>query len=467
MKSFWNFCFRHPGILLSLITICISTPGCSKDTQKWETHHPTIVNEPKQYGTPFNKVPSTADIIMYEVNIQAFSSAGNLAGVTGKLDSIQKLGVNVIWLMPVYTPGELNSVGSPYAVKDYLQVNPRFGNLDDLRQLISEAHSRGMAVILDWVANHTSWDHKWISSKSWYSTDASGNIIIPPGTNWNDVAELNYSNNEMRREMIRCMKYWILEANADGYRCDYAEGVPLDFWKAAIDTLNNIPGRDIIMFAEAGKKELLSAGFQLIFGWNFYGKLLDVFEGESVTGLITLNNTEQSSMPAGKQVLRWISNHDQNAWDDTPVNLFKGRDGSLAAFTLALYMGGVPLIYNGQEVACNTKLSFFNTSVNKIIWTENPDFKQQFTRLINFRKNSDAVKKGNIVSYTGTDVVAFKRILNEEEVLVIVNVRNTSRDFQLPGELQNTTWVDVMADINRNLGTVLNLGAYEFLVLKK
>ena len=166
---------------------------------------------------------------MYEVNMQTYTPA-NFQGVAARLDSIKALGVNVIWLMPTYPIGVLKAVGSPYAVKDYKGVNTNFGTLDDLRSLVAQAHSRNMAVVLDWVADHTSWDNAWISNKSWYKQDASGNIIIPPGTNYQDVAALNYNSTAMRSAMIKAMKYWVLTANVDGYRCDYADAVPADFW---------------------------------------------------------------------------------------------------------------------------------------------------------------------------------------------------------------------------------------------
>jgi glycosidase len=190
-----------------------------------------------------------------------------------------------------------------------------------------------------------------IQNPSWYAKDAAGTIISPPGMNWNDVAELNYSSTAMRKEMIKSMTYWVLEANIDGFRCDYAEGVPTDFWKEAIDALRAIPNRKLIMFAEGAKKELLTAGFDLIFGWDFYNKLKDVMNNSKpASDLLAFNITDYNNVPEGKHILRWITNHDDGAWDDSPINIFKGQKGALAAFTLTSLMRGVPLIYNGQEL---------------------------------------------------------------------------------------------------------------------
>src|SRR5690606_29365470 len=153
--------------LLSLLMI--SALGCNKDEPVTPAPKPVEEEQPKQYGEPFTNVPDTRDINMYEVNIRVFSERGDLDGVTARLDEIKDLGINVIWLMPIYEPGVLKSVGSPYAIKDYKKVNPEFGTLEDLRELVNEAHGRDMAVILDWVANHTAWDHKWIQNASWYT----------------------------------------------------------------------------------------------------------------------------------------------------------------------------------------------------------------------------------------------------------------------------------------------------------
>ncbi len=208
------------NLLLLLSVVFIGSAGCKKQTNV----------DPVAFGTPFAGVPSTSDVVIYEVNMRAFSAEGNFKGVEARLDSIKALNVNVLWLMPIHSVGVLKSVGgmgSPYLVKDYKAVGAEYGTLADLQNLVIEAHRRNMAVIIDWVANHTSWDNAWITAHpEWYTKDASGNITIPAGTNWADVADLNFSNADMREAMIDAMKYWILIANIDGFRCDYADGVP-------------------------------------------------------------------------------------------------------------------------------------------------------------------------------------------------------------------------------------------------
>src|SRR5687768_3655717 len=172
-----------------------------------------------QYGTPFKNVPDRQDVTIYQVNMRVFSKEGNFQGVIARLDSIKALEANVIYLMPHYPVGKVRSSNSPYCIQDYKAVNPEFGTLDDLRALVNGAHSRNMAVMIDWVANHTSYDHEWTKNKSWYLLDSAGNIVHPPGTNWRDVAQLNFKNADMRLALIDAMKYWVYAANIDGFRC--------------------------------------------------------------------------------------------------------------------------------------------------------------------------------------------------------------------------------------------------------
>ena len=458
--------FMKKNIALMLTIPLLLAVACSKDEDVIPEKPVVVEEQPKQYDIPFDNVPSTANIVMYEVNLWAFSQQSNLDGVKARLDNLKELGVNVVWLMPIYEIGTLKGIGSPYAIKNYKKINPSFGSLENLRSLVKEAHARDMAVILDWVANHTSWDNAWIKNASWYTQDAAGNIISPAGMGWNDVADLNFGSSAMRKEMIAAMKYWVLEANVDGFRCDYADGVPITFWKQAIDTLNAIPNRDLIMFAEGGASENFGAGFDLIFGWNFYGKLKEVYDNNaSVNNVVSAHNSDYNNMPAGKHILRWISNHDDNAWDDTPANIFNGQDGALAAFVAVSYMGGVPLIYNGQEVGFNSKLPFFQNSSVKINWGLNPDVLDEYKKLIAFRKNNPAITAGTLETFGNSDIMAFRRKSGDDEVVVLINLRNTAKDFALPGSIANTEWTNALTDESVSLADNIALQSYQYIIL--
>jgi glycosidase len=457
---------RSLFIALALVAVVI-LGACSKEDTMIAVDPPEQEPVPQQYGTPFNSVPAIADIQLYEVNPRVFSPEKNLDGISARLDDLQQLGVNVVWLMPIYQTGSVKSVGSPYAVKDYWSIHSDYGNLEDLRELVDKAHALDMAVMLDWVANHTAWDNAWISNKSWYAQDGAGQIIHPPGTNWQDVAELNYDNTEMRQEMIKAMKYWILEANVDGYRCDFASGVPPDFWRQAIDTLRSIPDRELILFAESGDKSLLNAGFDLIFGWSFYGKLREVFNGQPAEELYSAHQNEYSGLAADEHIVRWITNHDEHAWDATPESIFGGIDAAMAAFVLASHMGGAPLVYNGQEVSAPNQLPFFEGNNVTINWNLNPAVKAEYERVLNYRRESEAIRKGSLEDFSSTDVAAFKRKLGTEEVLVIVNVRDFAIDNSpLPAAIANTTWHNAYDDSEAPLAAAVSLEAYEYLILK-
>lgn len=457
MKSY--SLFKIFGLLSLLIAFNIIQVSCNEKVP------PPTEEQFTQYGTPFTGIPENEDIVMYEVNLRAFSPGGNLQGVIDRLDHIQSLGVNVIWLMPIHPIGEINSVNSPYSVKDYLAVSPEYGTLDDLRTLTDEAHGRGMAVIMDWVANHTSWDNEWISNAGWYTTDNNGNIVHPPGTNWLDVADLNFSSFPMRKAMIDAMKYWVLEANVDGFRCDYADGVPFDFWRVAIETLKDIPERELIMLAEGSRDDHLRAGFDLIYAWDFYYRMKDVYNGQSASILYNTHVAEYNQVPAGKHRLRYTTNHDESAWEATPMVFFNGKQGALAASVAAIFMGGAPLFYTGQEVGQVNNVPFFSNS--PINWTQNPDMLNAFQNMMAVYTQSDAARKGDITNYSSANVVGFRKTYSNEEILVLVNIRNNTQNFSVPSALQQTTWDNAMTNSQVTIGTSVSLGNYEYLILKK
>lgn len=438
---------------------------CSKNNEETIIQTP-VAGDPAQYETPFQGVPNTSDIAMYEINERAFTTSGNLAAIIPRLDAIKSLGVNVIWLMPIYQIGVLNSINSPYCVKNYTEVNSEFGNLEDLRTLVREAHSRGMSVILDWVANHTSWDNPWIQNKSWYSQDSNGAIIHPAGTTWTDVADLNFDNAQMRLEMIKDLKYWVLTANVDGFRCDAADMVPFAFWKQAIDALKAIPNRKLIMLAEGSRSDHFQAGFQLNFGWDFYTKNKGVFgSNQSAVDFYTTHLSEYASIPTSSNKLRFTSNHDECAWDNTPLVLFGGKKASITAFVISTFMGGVPLIYNGQEVGCSVKLPFFSKS--PIDWTTNPDMLIAYQGIMGIRTNHLALRTGDLVNYSDADLTVFKRKKDTDEVLVLANTRNATKSFSIPTILQNTVWKDALSGTPITLEATLSLTSFEYRVLVK
>jgi glycosidase len=411
-------------------------------------------------------MPATEDVVIYEVNLRAFSSTGDLQGVINRLTEIKALGVNTIWLMPIYEEGILNTVHSPYCIKDYKKVSTEYGSLEDLRTLTTQAHQLGMSVILDWVANHTSWDNAWITDHpDWYSQNAAGNIIIPPGTNWNDVADLNFNNTDMKLAMIDAMKYWVLEANVDGFRCDYADGVPFGFWQEAIISLNSISNRQLLFLAEGTRADHYTAGFHLTYGWNFYTAAKNLWAGTaSITNLYNTHLAEYTNVPVGKHKIRFTTNHDESAWDASPWSLFNGKAGALAASVSTIFMGGVPLIYSGQEVGRSTTTPFFTNS--PINWTINQDMLQAYKDMLAFHNESAAARKGTISNFVNSaNVLCMKKVLGSESVVIIVNVRNSTQSYAVPSPLTGT-WTNALTNASYTLGSTLSLAPYQYLILK-
>lgn len=425
-----------------------------------------------QYGTRFEKMPKKEDAVIYQVNIRAFSQAGTIKGVQEKLTAIQELGVNVIYLMPIYPVGIVRSaggLGSPYSVKDYKAVNTDFGTLEDLRVLVEEAHKKNMAVILDWVANHTSWDNAWITTHpDWYQKDANGNIIIPPGTNYNDVAQLDFTNPEMRTGMIDAMSYWVYSANIDGFRCDYADFVPQNFWSEAITALRKIKkNQNILMLAEGSKVSQFAAGFDYTFGFNFFSTLEKVFkENKSATTLQDSNATEYANnYNPENRIVRYTTNHDVNLSDGTPLELFGGKKGSIAAFVVAAYMNSVPMIYNGQEVGYNKRLDYFNRT--PIDWsTSDLDMLAEYKKIIAFRNSSNALKKGTYKGYSSDAVSAFTMETATEKVFVLSNLTTATVNYTIPVSLSKLNWKDGFTGAAITATTQISLLPFEYKVLK-
>ena len=455
-------------VVLLLIVFSIPTYGCSKSKSITPAVPPVVAEkDPAQYGIPYSDVPDRRDVSIYQVNIRSFSAEGNLKGVQVRLDSIKALGVNVIYLMPIYPVGVIKTVNSPYCVKDYTAVNTEFGTLSDLRNLIDAAHSRNMAVILDWVPNHTSFDNAWTSNKSWYLQDAQGNILSPPGTGWNDVAQLNFNNTKMRLAMIKAMKYWVYTANVDGFRCDYADGPPVDFWKQAIDSLRGISTHKLLLLAEGKRSANYSVGFDYNFGFEFFEKLKSIYgNNQSVKQLIDQQNeTDYVGATEGQRVIRYITNHDVNSSDGTPLALFGGKNGSMAAFVVSAYMKSVPMIYNGQEVGTPYKLTFPFTST-KIDWSLNPDVTAEYKKVLAFRNGSEAIRRGVLTSYSSADVCAFTKESGLEKVFVVCNLRNQAVTYSIPSALAGTSWKDGFNATASTLGSTITLEPYTYRVLK-
>ena len=409
-------------------------------------------------------VPAPEDVMMYEINPRVFAPDHSFNAVAAQLDSIQALGVNVVWFMPLYVTGELKAKNSPYCIRDYRTLKSEFGTLDEFKAMVDECHSRGLSVIMDWVANHTSWDNVWVTEHpDWYTQDEEGNIIHPAGTNWEDVADLNFDNPEMRLAMIDAMKYWVEEAGVDGFRCDAADFVPFDFWKQAVDSLRAMP-RDLLLLAEGNRKDHFEAGFQMNYAWNFMHSMRQVFiKGEPATRLIEADIEEYDGIPEGCVKLRFTTNHDEST-HLTPVGEYGGERGSMSAFVIATYLHGGALIYSSQEVAYPDPINFFKYV--PVDWTSHKGIRSEYKKLMALYNSSDAIRKGTLVTYPETDAMVFTKTSGQESYLIIASVRDKPVTVAVPQDWVGKQTSDAITGQVITLGETRLLNPYEYLVLK-
>ncbi len=420
--------------------------------------------KPKAEPRPDYTVPVPEQVVMYQVNPRVFADSASLLAVIPQLDSIRSLGANVVWIMPIYPIGQVKSKNSPYSISDYTAVSPEFGSLDDFKALVDGCHSRGMAFIMDWVANHTAWDSKWMAEghEDYYTHDANGEIIYPAGTDWTDVADLDYDNPEMRRRMIESMLFWIKECGVDGFRCDVADEVPADFWKQCIDILRAEAGHPILMLAEGHKEENFTSGFDLNYAWEYLNALRDVFcRDSSARLLLKVEEEEYAHVPSGKLKLRFTTNHDE-ATKRSTVDEFGGKQGALAAYAAAVFMDGAALVYGEQEVAYPDKINFFNYV--PVDWSANPDVRGEYRQMLHIFSENPSIHGPDMKSFSTDDVLMLEKA---GEYLVVVNVRPEGRTIAAPEGWKGVSAHDLRSGEKITLGEDIALSEYQYMLLKK
>lgn len=334
--------------------------------------------------------------------------------------------------MPVHPVGTLNRkdpLGSPYSVRDYRALNPAFGTVADFKALVQAAHARGMKVIIDWVPNHTAWDNVWVREHpEFYVRNERGEMSVPRDekgnlTDWTDVAQLDYRNAGLRREMIATMQFWLREYNLDGFRVDVAGFVPDEFWREALPALRSSVDRPILLLAEWGDRRMHRLGFDLSYSWDMYSRLKRVWAGARADSFVVQELADADSLPRGGMRLRFTTNHDETGWDQPPVTLFGGSSGARAAFVAAAFLPGRPLIYNGQDVESAQKLRLFYADT--IVWAQPnaTDARGFYQRLLALLRTDSAFVTGafrDVETDAEDNVIAYQR----GDVIVLVNARN-------------------------------------------
>ncbi|WP_299260897.1 alpha-amylase family glycosyl hydrolase [uncultured Aquimarina sp.] len=455
------------------IIFCLALAGavfsCGK-TKKEETvaKVETVIEEVSKELLPVSGT-MMENAVIYEANIRQYSEEGSFKAFTKDIPILKNLGVKVLWVMPIYpisTTKSKGSLGSYYAISDYTKVNPEFGTIEDFRELVKTAHDNGIYVVLDWVANHTGWDHVWLKEHpEFYTKDDKGEITHTVGTDWTDVADLNYDNENMRKEMLDAMKYWVTEEGVDGFRCDVAGMVPVDFWDTTASELKKI--KPVFMLAEGWEPELMENAFDMGYGWDTHHVMNHIAKGENTVADWDKRMIQIDSMYATDDILmNFTSNHDENSWNGT-VQERMGDSKELFA-ALSYVAPGMPLIYSGQEYDMDKRLLFFEKDT---IIKKKGVFFPLYEKLGKLKNENPALHGGkNAASYdrikTSADdkVLMFKREKESNKVVFVANMTKESVKFTAD---YDGKFKDYLSGeyIDRSKGTEYELNPWQYMIL--
>ena len=400
-----------------------------------------------------NHVAWSRQATIYEVNLRQFTPEGPIPAFQAHLPRLKAMGVDILWLMPIHPIGAKNrkgTLGSYYAAKDYLTVNPEFGTLADLKVLVAEAHRLGMKVIIDWVANHTAWDHVWITQHpDWYKKNASGQIY--PVTfgegkhkeEWTDVVALDYRSPALRKAMIDAMAFWLREADIDGFRCDVASLVPTPFWNDARAALDRI--KPVFMLAESDAVDLHAKAFDMSYDWELGNLMQAIAKGKATAAdLATHLRQPKKHYPADAYRMTFTTNHDWNSWQGSDAELY--GPGFKAFAVLAATLPGMPLLYGGQEGGLDKRLQFFEKDA--IAWKGYP-LADLYTELFRLKHTHPALANGSaggaltIVDLPVRTLFAFQRTRGDDRVTVVVNLSAQAQSLSghaVLGDLKLEPW---------------------------
>lgn len=413
-----NFIIRklRSKSLILLVFILSLILGFSCVNQNQQAVDEKVVEDHKLVHTDWSK---NANI--YEVNIRQYTKEGTIKAFEQHLPRLQQMGVKILWLMPIFPIGvekRKGTLGSYYSIQDYKAVNPEFGTMEELKALVATAHEMGFKVVLDWVANHTSWDHTWIvDHPEWYVKDSLGNMVSP--FDWSDVAHLSYESAGLRNAMIDALKFWVTEADVDGYRCDVASMVPTDFWEEARSELDKI--KPVFMLAEAEEPEHHNEAFDMSYGWELHHIFNQICKGEkNANDIEDYYHKQDTVYPEDSYRMLFITNHDENSWNGTISE--RMGDAANAMAVLSYTLPGMPLIYSGQEVGLDKRLEFFEK--DEINWDLNSPLLAFYTTLNTLKKDNEALWNG----LSGGDMLRIKS-MNDDIVYAFIRKKNDNRFF--------------------------------------
>ena len=408
---------------------------------------------------------------IYEVNIRQYTQEGTFKAFQKHLHELRDMGVDILWLMPINPIGKLNrkgSLGSYYSISDYNKVNPEFGTLNDFKNLVNAAHKLGFKVIIDWVANHTSWDNVWTRTHpEFYKKDKNGNFVSPV-KDWTDVIGLNFNNPKLWIAMENSMEYWIKECDIDGYRCDVAGMVQMPFWNFVRKELDKI--KPVFMLAEAEGTQFHKHAFDMTYAWEFHNITKEIYSGkQTVKDLDNYLIKENTNYNSNAYRMNFTSNHDENSWKGS---MFE-RYGE-AAKTFAVLCGvvkGMPLVYSGQEAGMNKSLRFFDKDTIK--WKKS-DFRKIYTKLIHLKLKNKALWNGNAGGkmnrlHTSDDanVFAFEREKDGNKIIGVFNLSKNEEVININSDKLTGNYSNLFSGKNVSLKreNYLKLKPWDYLVL--
>ena len=399
----------------------------------------------------------TKNATLYELNTRQFSPEGTFRAAERELPRLRDLNVSIIWLMPIHEIGAKNRkglLGSPYAVRDYYSVNPEFGSLDDLKHFVATAHALGLHVIIDWVGNHTAWDNVLVSSHpDWYERDWKGNFCPTPWWDWSDIIDLDYTKPGLRKYMTDAMKYWVREVDIDGFRCDAAGFIPLDFWNNARKELDAI--KPVFMLAEWETRDLHAEAFDATYAWSWFDAVRSVESGKSDIGtLFTYYSWNERSFPKDSMRMTFVTNHDKNSWEGTEFEMF--GPGLDAAIALSVVGDGIPLLYNGQEAGNTRRLKFFER--DPILWGKSP-YAGLYRTLFALKRKNTALWNGHwgatmvsVPNDAKDPVLSFVRQNASDKVFAVFNLSGNPQRVGLKDTLYVGTYTDALSGEPVTLG---------------
>ncbi len=461
-----NYMKKNIAVIFACVLLPVFLISCGSQQKENNT-----TNENDKKETEMKHVEWSKNANIYEVNIRQYSDEGTINAFREHLPRLKEMGVDILWLMPVQPIGGLNrkgSLGSYYSVKDYKAVNPEFGTMQDLKDLIKEAHEMGMYVILDWVANHSAWDNIWTEEHpEYYVKNDDGTFHSP--YDWTDVIEFDYDNPAMRDSMIRALKFWIEEADVDGYRCDVAGMVPVDFWNDAVAQLKQI--KPVFMLAEdEDNTALLEHAFDMNYSWKLLHLMNDIAKGKkNANDIWDYLSWNENTFSREDYRMTFITNHDENSWNGTVQKRL--GDGVEAFAVLTYTIPGMPLIYSGQETGNDKVLRFFEKDT--IDWS-NIRYQDFYTKLNLLKKTNKALwngtEGGNIVNIgeeNNENILAFLREKDDNKIISIINLSGEQTQFKPSSDQVYGTYTNVFTGGKMELvpDMVMDISPWSYFVL--